>query len=327
MPVARTIPSGSSEPPSPPVSLVSVILPSYRMGRFVPEALASIGAQTYADWEVILVDDCGPEDGTREAVEAFAREHPSKRVEYIRNPENVGCGHSRNIAIAEAKGEVLACLDPDDFWAPEHLETALRGLADADVCFTRCRSIDEAGKDLGPHMGGRMDELLSAFPQSLFRENFLLPSCTVLKHDVVKKLGGFATREQAMNAADWDFYLRCIAGGMRFAFLPAETCHYRRHAGAATSNYLVMTRECVKILRRNRSATGGAMKEALTETLHKQLCKLAYLRISFREWSGLTDAWQALRLKPWSLAPLVQVRNGLRNNWKDLKPRESAGSN
>jgi hypothetical protein len=114
---------------------------------------------------------------------------------------------------------------------------------------------------------------------------------------------------------------------MRFAFLPAETCHYRRHAGAATSNYLVMTRECVKILRQNRSATGGPMREALTETLHNQLCKLAYLRISFREWAGLMDAWQALQLKPWSLAPLVQVRNGLRNNWKDLKPRESGTTN
>lgn len=304
------------------MSLVSVILPSYRMGRFVPEALASVGAQNHADWEVILVDDHGPEDGTREAVEAFAREHPSKRVEYIRNPENVGCGHSRNIAIAEAKGEILACLDPDDYWDPRHLETALRGLGNADICFTRCRSIDADGKDLGPHMGGRMDELLAAFPRSLFRENFLLPSCTVLRHDVIRRLGGFATREQAMNAADWDFYLRCIAGGVRFAFLPEETCHYRRHAGAATSNYLVMTRECVKILRRNRHTATGAMHDALTETLHKQLCKLAYLRISFREWCGLKDALEALRLRPLNAAPLVQVSRGLRNNWKDLRSHE-----
>jgi glycosyltransferase involved in cell wall biosynthesis len=308
------------------MSLVSVILPSYRMGRFVPQALASVGRQTHHAWEVILVDDHGPEDGTREAVEAFAREHPSHRVEYIRNAANVGCGHSRNVAIAQAQGEILACLDPDDYWAPRHLETALRGLGDAEVCFTRCRSIDADGRDLGPHMGGRMDELLAAFPQSLFRENFLLPSCTVLRHDVIRKLGGFATREQAMNAADWDFYLRCVAGGVRLAFLPEETCHYRRHAGAATSNYLVMTRECVKILRRNRDGATGAMRAALTDTLHKQLCKLAYLRVSFREWTGLRDAWEAWQLKPFDPAPIIQVKCGLRNNWKGLRsPEPRAG--
>lgn len=304
------------------MSLVSVILPSYRMGRFVPQALASIGAQTHGDWEVLLVDDYGPEDGTRGAVEAFAREHPSKRIEYIRNAENVGCGHSRNFAIAEAKGEILACLDPDDLWEPLHLETALRGLEGADICFTRCRSIDEEGKDFGQYPGGRMDDLVAAFPRSLFRENFLLPSCSVMRHDLIRKLGGFATREQAMNAADWDFYLRCVAGGAHFVFLPEETCHYRRHAGAATSNYLVMTRECVKILRRNRNTAAGVMRAALTDSLHKQLCKLAYLRISFREWCGLKDAWEALRIRPVDSTPLVQVWRGLRNNWKDLRSPE-----
>jgi glycosyltransferase involved in cell wall biosynthesis len=298
------------------MSLVSVVLPSYRMGRFVPQALASVGAQTHGDWEVVLVDDHGPEDGTREAVEAFAREHPAQRVEYIRNAENLGCGHSRSIGIAEAKGEILAFLDPDDFWTPRHVETALRGMGEADICFTRCRSIDGEGRDLGPHMGGRMDELVAVFPGSLFSENFLLPSSTVVRHEVIRRIGAFATREHALNAADWDFYLRCVAGGVRFAFLPDETCHYRRHEGAATSNYLVMTRECVRILRRNQVAARGVMRSALTDTLHQHLCKLAYLRLSFREWTGLRDAWEAVCLKPFDPAPLAQVFKGLRNNWK-----------
>lgn len=299
--------------------MVSVILPSYRMGRFVPQALASVGAQTHGEWELFLVDDHGPEDGTREAVEAFGRKHPLKRVEYIRNAENVGCGHSRNIAIAEARGDFLAFLDPDDFWAPRHLELALQGIGAADLCFTRCRSINEEGADTGPHMGGRMDELVASFPQSLFRENFLLPSATVIRRDVIQRFGVFATREHALNAADWDFYLRCAGAGARFVFLPEETCNYRRHEGAATSNYLVMTRECVRILRRNRQAARGRMRSDLTDTLHRHLCKLAYLRISFREWTGLRDAWEAVRLKPLDAAPLVQAAKGLRNNWKNLR--------
>jgi glycosyltransferase involved in cell wall biosynthesis len=300
------------------MALVSVILPSYRMGRFVPEALASVGAQTHADWEVILVDDHGPEDGTRAAVAEFAARHANHRVEYIRNPENVGCGHSRNIGMAAARGDFLAFLDPDDCWHSEHVASALRGIGEADLCFTRCRSIDEDGKDLGPLMGRRMDELLAGFPRSLFRENFLLPSSTVVRRDVISRFGEFATREVARNAADWDFYLRCIAGGARFEFLAAETCLYRSHVGSATKDYLVMTRECVKVLRRNRRPARGTMRDDLTETLHSHLCKLAYLRVSFRRWSGLWDACEAWCLKPSSAEPFTEVAKGLRNNWAHL---------
>ncbi len=289
------------------------------MGQFVGQALASVGRQTHEDWEVILVDDCGPEDGTREAVEEFAKSHPSRRVVYIRNTENVGCGHSRNIAIAEARGEILGLLDPDDYWAPVHLEHALGALADADVCFCRCRGIDAQGKETGPHLGGRIDELIGSFPNSLFRENFLLPSATVIRRRTADRIGAFITREVATNAADWDYYLRCIASGVRITFLPEENCYYRSHEGSATANYLKMTRACVGVLRKNQRAASGAMRRELADSLHGQLCKLAYLQISFRDWEGLKHAGEALRLKPLNAEPLVQVTKGLRNNWKNLR--------
>lgn len=289
------------------------------MGRFVLQALDSVGAQSHAEWEVLFVDDHGPEDGTREAVDIFARNHPSKRVVYIRNAENVGCGHTRNIAIAQAKGDFLALLDADDVWTPIHLELALRGIGDADLCFTRCRSMDEQGNDLGLHMGGRMEELVGDFPYSLCRENFLLPSSTVMRSDVVGRFGTFATRDRALNAADWDFYIRCIAGNARFVFLSEETCRYRRHDGAATRNYLVMTRECAKILRLNRNAVQGQMRLELTDTLHGHLCRLAYMKTSFRDWSALENVLEALLLKPLRLTPLLEVARGLRNNWKNLR--------
>ena len=300
-------------------SLVSVIIPAYKMGRFIKQALRSVAAQTYKNWELILVDDCGPEDGTREAIEEFAIEHPSRRIKYFRNAENVGCGHSRNIAIAAARGEFLALLDPDDFWDAHHLELALCEIGDADLCLSRCRSIDEESNDQGPHMGGRMKELEDAFPRSLFRENFLLPSSTVMCHDLMRRIGGFATREHALNAADWDFYLRCVAAGAWFVFLPEETCHYRRHQGAATSNYLVITRECTRVLRRNRQSARGQMQSDLRDSLHRHLCKLAYLEVSFRDWAGLKHAGEALFLKPLNIGPFIEVAKGLHNNWQNLR--------
>ena len=70
--------------------LVSIIIPSYKMGRYIGEALESVGKQTYENWEVIAVDDCGPEDGTKEIIESFAACHPQHRIEFIRHQKNGG---------------------------------------------------------------------------------------------------------------------------------------------------------------------------------------------------------------------------------------------
>ena len=88
--------------------LVSVIIPCYKTGRFIGEALESVGKQSYLNWEVLAVDDCGPEDGTREAVKAFAANHPDQRVEYIRHDCNRGVSAARNTGIRAARGSVVA---------------------------------------------------------------------------------------------------------------------------------------------------------------------------------------------------------------------------
>jgi glycosyltransferase involved in cell wall biosynthesis len=289
------------------------------MGRFVARALDSIGDQTHLDWETILIDDDGPEDGTCKAVADFARRYPTHRVKYIRNAQNVGCGQSRNIGIESAQGEFLAFLDPDDIWGPRYLERALCGIQNADLCFCQCRSIDEEGGDLGPHTGGRTSGLVADFPRSLFRENFLVPSCTFVRRSVIEQIGLFHSDRSVMYAADWDFYLRCVAGGASFAFLESEDCYYRRHAGAATSNYLAITAECTKILRENWQNAGGQMKIDLGTTLHIHLCRLAYLRISFRDWRGLRNGLGALWLEPLNARPVLEVIKGLKNNWTSLQ--------
>jgi glycosyltransferase involved in cell wall biosynthesis len=102
--------------------LVSVIIPAYKMGEFIGEALDSVGAQTYPHWEVLVVDDAGPEDGTRAAVEAFAGKHPDHRVEYIRHERNCGVSEARLSGINAARGELVALLDADDQCLPRRLQ-------------------------------------------------------------------------------------------------------------------------------------------------------------------------------------------------------------
>jgi glycosyltransferase involved in cell wall biosynthesis len=107
--------------------LVSVIIPCYKMGRFLGDALTSVGAQSYPHWEVLAVDDAGPEDGTRDIVSTFAKAHASHRIELIRHETNQGVSAARNTALRAARGEYVAFLDPDDIWTPGHLEFHLSG--------------------------------------------------------------------------------------------------------------------------------------------------------------------------------------------------------
>ena len=287
----------------------------YKMGRFVAQALESVGAQSHLHWEVIAVDDCGPEDGTRAEVERFARRFPEKRVVYFRRESNGGAGGAKNSGVELAEGNYFAFLDPDDVWEPGHLGDGLKGIRDADLCVSRARCIDENGKPGGPYMGTRVSDLVGAFPLSLAGENFILPSCTVLRRKVVETVGRFVERQEIPNASDWDFFLRCVSAGMRFAFLREENVLYRKHAGSATSNYLRMTKSCVKVLRKNASVAGGDMGSGLRAALHSNLVRLVYLKASFRDWTFVGDLWEAVRLKPFRADVWSSSLKGLRNNW------------
>lgn len=119
--------------------LVSVIIPCFKMGRFISEALASVGTQTYGEWEIIAVDDCGPDDGTREAVVDFMRKFPDHHVQYIRHEINKGVSAARNTAVKVSRGELLAFLDPDDKWLPTKIERQVNRLGanpSAVACFS-----------------------------------------------------------------------------------------------------------------------------------------------------------------------------------------------
>ncbi len=96
---------------------VSVMMPCYNARESLPWALASLLAQTYEDWELVLVDD-GSTDHPEEIVEQAA----DSRIRLIRLPENRGRGHARQVALDNARGEYIAMLDADDWMYPERIE-------------------------------------------------------------------------------------------------------------------------------------------------------------------------------------------------------------
>lgn len=96
---------------------ISIMMPCYNAGASVSVALASLAAQTYQDWECIVIDD-GSTDHTASIIRAF--EDP--RIRYFRSERNLGRGHAQALALEHARGEFLANLDADDWMYPDKLE-------------------------------------------------------------------------------------------------------------------------------------------------------------------------------------------------------------
>ena len=227
-----------------PAPFASVIIPCYKMGRYIGQALESVGNQLCVDWEIIIVDDCGPADGTREAVAAFSARFPQHRVEFIRHEVNQGVSAARNTAIAAAKGTWLAFLDPDDYWLDQHLSNAARLLTtrpEAGVVSSPVEILTETehGVELALWQVPP-DWKEGLFPASLVYYNFIQPSATLVRKELLDRVGGFDTSPALQHIEDYDLWLRLIQIGSQFAFLPTASCRYRRHAGGATNNPKLM---------------------------------------------------------------------------------------
>ena len=112
--------------------MVSIIMPSYNTANFISSTIKSVLAQTYTDWELIIVDDCST-DNTDEVVRPFLSD---LRICYIKNEKNSGAAVSRNRALREAKGKWIAFLDSDDLWLPEKLEKQIEFMKENNYSFT-----------------------------------------------------------------------------------------------------------------------------------------------------------------------------------------------
>jgi len=134
-------------------NLVSIITPAYRAAKFIGETIASVRAQTHEDWELLIAEDCGP-DETRELVGRW--QALDARIRLIELERNGGPAAARNAALQQAAGRWLAFLDSDDLWLPEKLERQLafhRSLPPTEISFTGFRRISADGGRTGRYIG------------------------------------------------------------------------------------------------------------------------------------------------------------------------------
>jgi len=155
--------------------LVSIVMPSYNTAEYIAESIQSVLAQSYKNWELLIVDDCST-DNTDEIVKPYLID---ERIRYLRNEKNSGAAVSRNRALRDAKGKWIAFLDSDDLWMPDKLSKQIKFMEEHDYHFsyTNYSEIDTEGNVNGVTVTG---------PKHITKSgmfNYCWPGCLTVMYD------------------------------------------------------------------------------------------------------------------------------------------------
>jgi len=206
---------------------VSVIIPAYNASAYLGQAIESVLAQTYQNFEIIVVDD-GSTDETPQIIERFG-----KAVQSI-HQSNQGLSGARNTGIRNSNTEIIALLDADDLWEPEFLESMMDLLQKnphAAGVYSGFQYIDATGRILGK------PSLKVVHPDDFYQSlltggNWLVPSAVVLRKSHVYEVGLFD--EEIGPVADTDLWEKLSRTGLLMG-IPKALVQYRRH-GSNMSN-------------------------------------------------------------------------------------------
>ncbi len=204
------------------IPAVSVIIPAYNLAPYIAETLDSLFAQTYRDFEAILVND-GSTDDTEERIAPYR-----DRLAYIRQ-ENKGVMAARNAGLKAAHGRYIALLDGDDVLLPRFLEV-LVGMLEADqtlsVAYPNARYFGWPKHDGKLHQDVFPVAEPVTFDRVLRRECYIF-GLLVFRREVIEAVGGYDERLEGQGAEDFELWLRMLRHGCRFKFTREVLALYR----------------------------------------------------------------------------------------------------
>jgi glycosyltransferase involved in cell wall biosynthesis len=213
---------------------VTVVVTCYEQADWVTQALDSVAAQTFGDWELIVTDDASGDDSA-ELIGRWAK-GADRPVDLVLHQDNAGLTRTLNEVLPRCRGTYLAYLGGDDVWAPTKLArlvAALDAAPDAAVAYSDARTIDEDGAELAPSFLAANDELPAPEGQvfdDLLRRNVVVASSAVFRRDAVEAVGGW---DPDLPFEDWDLLLR-LAARWSVAFVPDALVDYRVHDRSLT---------------------------------------------------------------------------------------------
>lgn len=252
---------------------VSVIVPAYNTSEFIAECLDSVLAQTFADLEIIVVNDGSPDTAELERVLSPYRE----RIVYVRQ-ENRGLSGARNGGIRRARGEYLAFLDSDDCWPREYLSTQMQ-------LFQNNPSLDLVYADailFGSGPVTRKTFMQTSAPPTtldglLSEGGQILPSGTVVKKRAIVEGGAFD--ETLRRCEDLDMWLRLADRGAKIAFQGNVLFLRRVHGSALTSDEEKMVSSLIRVLMKvDRAQLSAAGRESLDKQLTQARGELGFMQ-------------------------------------------------
>jgi glycosyltransferase involved in cell wall biosynthesis len=222
---------------------VSVIIPAYNVARFIGETLDSLVAQTYTDYEAIVINDGSPDEEELERVLAPYRE----RIVYIKQ-ENRGLSGARNTGIRAARGRYVALLDSDDLWEPDYLATQVEILErdpTIDVVSPNALIFGES-----PHAGSIYYDVNPSDGEITF-ERLVTQRCYVwigvtARRETVLRAGMFD--ESLRSVEDFDLWLRILKNGGRIVTHRRVLAHYRKRRGSLSSDPVWMCGHILRVL-------------------------------------------------------------------------------
>ena len=240
--VGAEVPAGAPDTATP---AVSVVVPAYNVAPFIAEALESVFAQTFTDFEVVIVNDGSPDTEEFERALAPYRE----RLVYVRQ-ENAGPSAARNAGIRRARGRYVAFLDGDDVWLPAYLEEQLAALAEGaglDLVYSDAMLFGE-GELVGRTFMQTCPSRGPVTVESLLAQRCaVITSCVVARREALVAAGLF--NETYRRSEDFDLWVRMAHAGARLGYRRKVLARHRMRGDSLAADAARMHEAAVGVYR------------------------------------------------------------------------------
>jgi glycosyltransferase involved in cell wall biosynthesis len=233
---------------------VSVVIAVYNGERFVAEAIGSVQAQTFVDFEIIVVND-GSTDRTLEVVEQFESD---SRLTVV-SQENMGQAHAKNTGAMHGTGEFIAFLDADDFWRADKLARQIPEFKDraVDVVYSGVTTVDEFSAVCN-WQEEDIDRPSGHVTERLFITNFVPFASAVVRRTAFARAEGFD--ESLKMGIDWHLWLR-LSLESKFKFVDEKLLFYRLWDGQMSSDIIGRYDGAFRIMEQFLAENEGAVSE------------------------------------------------------------------
>lgn len=268
---------------------ISVIIPTYNRARYLPEALESLIAQTYQDFEIVIIDD-GSNDDTKNTIEPYLKNFPDK-IKYFYQ-DNKGISSALNAGIRMANGKYICFLDDDDFYTSNSLQLRINAIReyDVDIIIGKRRRLykrDSLGI-INTYFSNRYKKCIIEkmrnlylcdssifFQQAITKGFFVDTNSILLKREFLEKIEFYD--EKLVLSLDIDMYFRAFFAAKKFVYVNAvlSICrHYlQRHAQDINKLFLYERKRSIKHI---RMLNGNKYDSKLIKILKRKLCAKKY---------------------------------------------------